>query len=58
MVFDLILRSLLLVIKLAEFTGHRQLCFLVEDDDELTISDWQQSRDLPNNSMQFVTCEK
>jgi hypothetical protein len=58
MVFDLILRSLLLVVKLAEFTGHRQLCFLVEDANELVISDWQHSKDLPNNSVQFVTCEK
>jgi hypothetical protein len=58
MVFDLILQSLLLITKLAEFSGYSQFCFLVEGVDELTISDWQQSKDLPNNAMQFVTCEK
>jgi hypothetical protein len=58
MVFDLILKSLLLITKLAEFSGQRQLCFLVEDADELVISDWQHSKDLLNNSVQFVTCEK
>jgi hypothetical protein len=58
MVFDLILKSLLLITKLAEFSGQQQLCFLVENVDELVISDWQQLKDFSNNSVQFVTCEK
>jgi hypothetical protein len=58
MVLDLILKSLLLITKLAEFSGQQQLCFLVEDVDEFVNSDYQHLKDLPNNLVQFVTCEK
>jgi hypothetical protein len=56
MIFESVIKSLLLITQLTEFLGPHHLCFLVEDKDEFVDKNFQLLKDLPINYAKFASC--
>ena len=52
------LKSLLLILQLNEFLGPKQLCFIIDDEDQSLLHALNVLENLGNNFVGVITCER